>query len=93
MTPRSLAEILAHADEYAAVFENYVPRTADEVDVDAYRELENAAAGRVEAEVRVAAAVERARAGNLKWGTIGRILGTSGEAARQRYGRPKRSSA
>lgn len=62
MTPRSLEEILAHAEEYAAVFENYVPKKADEVDVEAYPELESAAAARVEAEVRVAAAVEKARA-------------------------------
>ena len=33
--PRTVDEILAHADELAARFENYEPVAADEVDVAA----------------------------------------------------------
>lgn len=38
------------------------------------------------AERSIAAAVTDARAHGFSWATIGTMLGTSGEAARQRYG-------
>jgi hypothetical protein len=89
--PKSLEDIIAHGDEYAAIFEAYEPREEDRIDVDAYRELSEAALARTHAEVRLAEAVAGARAGNMKWNSIGAILGTSGEAARQRYGALKRA--
>ncbi|TAJ47879.1 MAG: hypothetical protein EPO52_06680 [Herbiconiux sp.] len=91
--PKSLRQILARADEYAAVFEAYEPKPEDEMDGNAYLALHEAAAARVQAEVRLTKAVAAARAGRVTWSTIGAILGTSGEAARQRYGVPKSAQA
>jgi hypothetical protein len=88
-----LKDILADADDYCAIFDNYVPRAEDEIDPAAHRELREAATARVRAEVRLAEAVEKARTGNMRWSSIGTILGTTGEAARQRYGKAKRTSA
>ncbi|GAA2247720.1 hypothetical protein N1031_17710 [Herbiconiux moechotypicola] len=86
--PRSLEEIAALDEYYSARCEAYEPDPADEIDIRAHDELVAAAAARAAAEMRLAAAVVAARNGNMTWGTIGAIVGTSGEAARQRYGRP-----
>jgi hypothetical protein len=50
--------------------------------------LHRAALRRAEAEAAVAEAVDTARGHGQSWEAIGRRLGTSGEAARQRYGQP-----
>lgn len=86
--PRSINEYLtdAEAEALADMFERYEPSPDDEIDVRAHNELREAAFARASAEVRVAEAVVGAREGNMSWGLIGAILGTSGEAARQRYG-------
>lgn len=83
--PRSVDEILAHADELAARFENYEPNPADELDVVAVTLLRSAVAERSEAERHMIEAVRAARQAGLSWGAIGAFVGTSGEAARQRY--------
>ena len=84
--PRTVKEILEHADELAQRFEDYEPAAEDERDLEAFIALRNAAASRSEAERSVKAAVEDARAHGYSWQVIGSLLGTSGEAARQRYG-------
>lgn len=84
--PRSVAEILAHANELAARFEDYEPDPADEKDVQARDYLRRVATSRVQLEKETVAAVRQARQSGLSWKTIGAYLGTSGEAARQRYG-------
>lgn len=84
--PRSVQDILDHADELAARFERYTPKRGDERDPQAFAALLHAVALRSDAERAVRAAVARARAGGYSWATIGELLGTSGEAARQRYG-------
>jgi hypothetical protein len=83
--PRSVEEILQHADELAARFEGYEPDPADELDRDVVAELRAAVAERSEAERHMLEAVRKARQARLSWSAIGALVGTTGEAARQRY--------
>jgi len=87
--PRSLQEILDHADELADHFEENPPDPADMVDAKTLHALRDAVVDRAKAEEAVATAVESARAAGHTWPRIGAILGTSGEAARQRYGQAR----
>ena len=84
--PRTVHNILDHADELARRFETDEPSTADERDPRTYTALRDAAMARTDAERSIAAAVTDARAHGHSWATIGATLGTSGAAARQRYG-------
>jgi len=86
--PRTVNEILDQADELAARFEAHEPDPADVTDAAALRSVRLAFQARAEAERRVADAVSVARAEGHSWAAIGAMVGTSGEAARQRYGRP-----
>lgn len=81
-----MQEILDHASELAARFEEYDPREDDERDAGALRDLRQAVLRRAEADADVTDAVRIARKDGLSWSSIGAMLGTSGEAARQRYG-------
>jgi hypothetical protein len=83
--PRTVDEILAHADELAERFENYDPRDADELDRAAVADLRSATQERSTAERHVLDAVRRARSAGMSWTAIGALVGTTGEAARQRY--------
>lgn len=84
--PRTVEEILARADDLVARFENYVPKASDELDVDAITRLRAAVAEQSAAERHILDAVRTARKAGMSWASIGTFLGTSGEAARQRYG-------
>jgi len=84
--PRSLEEILAQADELADEFEAYEPNPEDEGNASSLVALRLAAARRTEADRALLAAVVDAREHHVSWAAIGSFLGTSGEAARQRYG-------
>lgn len=86
--PRSLEEILHHADELAARFEGHDADSADAADATALRAVRAAFTERAEAEARLADAVSVARGEGHSWAAIGAMVGTSGEAARQRYGQP-----
>ena len=83
--PRSIQEILDHADELAKRFEDYEPDPADERSVEEYL-LERAALARARSERQIVDAVTAARAKNIPWQRIGELLGTSAQAAQQRYG-------
>lgn len=83
--PRTVEEILQHADELAARFEAYEPDPADELDADAVAMLRAAVVERSDAERHLVEAVRKARDAGLAWSAIGSFLGTSGEAARQKY--------
>ena len=83
--PRSVDEILKHADELAARFENYDPSDDDEFDANALALLRSAVHERSEAERHILQAVKAAREAGMSWSAIGTVIGTSGEAARQRY--------
>lgn len=83
--PRSIQDILDHADELAQRFEDYEPDLDDERPVEEYL-LERAALARARGERQVVDAVTAARAKNVPWQRIGELLGTSAQAAQQRYG-------
>lgn len=84
--PRTVDEIINQAEELAVRFEGHEPDAAAVRDATALREVRKAFLSRAAAEQRVTEAVERARADGHSWASIGTMLGTSGEAARQRYG-------
>ena len=83
--PRSVDEILAHADELAKRFEDYEPQPEDERDMAAVIALRDAALARSDAERRMRDAVAEARRQGMSWAMIGSLVGTSGEAARQKF--------
>lgn len=84
--PRSAEEILARAEKLARRFEDHEPAPGDVRDAAALRAVADAFAERAASERALAAAVHTARAEGHSWSAIGAMLGTSGEAARQRYG-------
>ena len=83
--PRSVEDIFRHADELAARFEDYEPDPAHELDAGAVAALRSAVLERSAAERHLLEAVRQARHSGMPWSAIGRLVGTSGEAARQRY--------
>ena len=83
--PRSIQDILDHADELAQRFEDYVPSEGDEVPVEEYT-LRRAALARARCEGEIVEAVAAARTKGITWKRIGELLGTSQQAAQQRYG-------
>jgi hypothetical protein len=83
--PRSIQEILEHADELARRFEEYEPREGDEQPVEEYL-LQRAALTRARSERQIVEAVVAARTAGISWARIGELLGTSAQAAQQRYG-------
>ncbi|QLQ14751.1 MAG: hypothetical protein HZY73_02270 [Micropruina sp.] len=83
--PRTLAEILRHADQLSARFEDYEPDPADEFDPEVVALLRAAVQERSDAERRVLDAIRAARQAGMSWSAIGLFVGTSGEAVRQRY--------
>jgi hypothetical protein len=91
--PRSTEEILAHADELARRFAAHEPADDRIKDARALRDIAAAIERRASAERDIAAAVAVARAEGHTWAAIGAMLGTSGEAARQRYGAPAGQSS
>ena len=84
--PRSLKQIVDQADQLAAHFETHDPDTSEIKDAATLRAVRAAFKARAEAEFRLADAVSLARAEGHSWAAIGAMLGTSGEATRQRYG-------
>lgn len=86
---RTVEEILEHAEELAARFEDYEPDPADEISVAEYA-LQRAAIGRARAERQVGEAVTEARRAGMSWKQIGASLGTSAQAAQARYATARR---
>lgn len=82
--PRSIQDILDHADELAKKFEDYEPSEGEQVPVEEYL-LRRAALTRARSEREVVDAVTAARSAGVPWSKIGEILGTSAQAAQQRY--------
>ena len=81
--PRSLQEILEHADELGRRFEDHEP--SDVRDGAPLHAIREAVTERAASERRIAEAVASAREAGVSWSAIGSMLGTSGEAARKRY--------
>jgi hypothetical protein len=84
--PRTVDEILKHAEELAARFEKYEPNPDDELDSSAVALLRTAVQERSVAERHLLDAVRAARESGMSWSSIGAFVGTTGEAARQRHG-------
>jgi hypothetical protein len=84
--PRSVKEIIEQAEELARRFENFEPDPADRARSRSLAAVHRATLARAQAEATLAEAVAKARADGHPWSAIGAMLGTSGEAARQRYG-------
>lgn len=82
--PRSLDDLIAQADDLADEFEDYEPREDDRGE-SALVALRRAAYRRALIEQELIDRVREARGAGASWSKIGRELGTSGEAARQRY--------
>lgn len=82
--PRSIDDLIARGDELADQFETYEPSPGDhgEPPLLAVRRL---AYQRALLERNLLTAVRDARSAGAAWSKIGQELGTSGEAARQRY--------
>jgi hypothetical protein len=86
MMPRTVQDILEHGDKLAKRFEDYEPSVDDERDPEIFAALRRSVVARSEAERSIQRAVAEARSHRYSWRTIGSLIGTSGEAARQRYG-------
>jgi len=86
MMPRSLNQIIDQADQLSARFEIHDPHHSEVRDAAALRAVHAAFRARADAEAQLAGAVSQARAEGHSWAAVGAMLGTSGEAARQRYG-------
>ncbi|PZF84113.1 hypothetical protein [Jiangella anatolica] len=85
--PMSLEEALERADELARRVEER-DRDADEwKDARPLSAIYRAVQARAQADRDIVEAVTEARRVGLPWWLIGSYLGTSGEAARQRYGK------
>jgi len=82
--PRSLQEILEHADELERRFSDHEP--ADVCDAAPLRALRDAVTERAASERRIAEEIRAKREAEVSWSALGGMLGTSGEAARKRYG-------
>ena len=86
MAPRSIEDIKARADEFADAVENYDPQPGDQdAPIPPVMAVKLAAWRRDSAERELADAVRAAREQRLSWREVGEAIGTSGEAARQRY--------
>ncbi|WP_017935929.1 hypothetical protein [Nocardioides sp. Iso805N] len=83
---RSLEDLIANADALADKFENYEP-SADDFDapLPPLMAVKLAAFRRAQAERELATAITQAREAKVSWRTLGEAIGTTGEAARQRY--------
>ncbi len=85
--PRSVYEIIEQAEGLAERFESFEPGTKNRARGRALAAVHRAALSRARAEANLLDVVARARDDGHSWTAIGTMLGTSGEAARQRYGR------
>ena len=86
MARRTLNDLAARANELADRFENYEPKPEDiDAPLPPAMAVQLAAWKRDAAERDLAAAVTDARRLGTSWRVIGEAIGTTGEAARQRY--------
>ena len=84
--PKTLQEIIDHAHDMSAAFDDYEPDPATLRDPAPMLRARSAVQARARAEADVATAVIDMRSSGYSWAAIGMVLGTTGEAARQRYG-------
>lgn len=77
--------MLSHSKELAVWFKNYEPTNDQKSDPMAVAELCGAVFQRADAEQQLISAIKRGREAGFSWQKIGKLVGTTGEAARQRY--------
>lgn len=83
---RSLTDLIANADRLADAFEDHDPTSEDfDAPLPPLMAVKLAAFRRGQAEKELAEAIHAAREAHLSWRELGEAIGTSGEAARQRY--------
>jgi hypothetical protein len=90
MAPRTLEDMLAAVEELARQMENHEFIGGDRKEAAPLVAIQKAFEERARAEERLADRVADARSAGISWAAIGRMLGTSGEGARQRYNRTGR---
>lgn len=83
--PRTLQEILDHADEIADAFETHEADEVTDLSAELLQQLRKALKLRAAAERAIADTVAEMRKDGYSWTVIGGELGTTGEAARKRY--------
>ena len=83
--PRSIQDIIDHADQLAERFEHFDPDDAVEISVEEFL-LQRAVVARARTEQQLLEAVAKARSAGVSWQKIGSLVGTSAQAAQQRYG-------
>lgn len=90
--PRTVEEILEDADQLAGRFDAHEPDPESIRHAVALGDVRHAFLARAETERQLSEAVAAAHDQGHSWASIGAMVGTSGEAARQRYGHadPKR---
>ena len=82
----SLTDLIAHADQLADAFEHHDPAPEDfDAPLPPLMAVKLAAFRRAAAEKELAQAIHAARQAHLSWRELGDAIGTTGEAARQRY--------
>lgn len=79
-------EIIEQAEDLARQFESFEPDPSDRARARSLAAVHRAALARAKAEATLFRAVTNARANGHSWSAIGTVIGTSGEAARQKYG-------
>jgi uncharacterized protein (DUF169 family) len=84
--PRTTTEILALANELANRTESEDDAPGVYRDAASLRALTAAFTKRAEVEAETISAVAAARSDGYSWALIGSLIGTSGQAARERYG-------
>lgn len=82
----SLTDLIAHADQLADAFESHDPAPEEfNAPLPPLMAVKLAAFRRAAAEKELAQAIHAARQAHLSWRELGEAIGTTGEAARQRY--------
>lgn len=87
MGRRSVEDIIQDAEALADRFEQWEPSSTGAVDGGPIRAVHEAFQHAADAQRKLAEAVTTARTAGFSWAYIGSVTGTSGEAARKRYGR------
>lgn len=85
--PKSTEQIIAHGAKLAKRIDKQGPTNLEQSFSKALSKVHKAVLDRAEAEKELAKAIRNARKNGASWSDLGSALGTSGEAARQRFGR------
>lgn len=81
----TMNEIQQDPDRFAAVFENHEPDQSKIINSGSLSVLSEAVSRRNQADEDIAHSIDLARNDRHSWAAVGAVLGTTGEAARQKY--------